>query len=170
MPSPADDSVTYRTLDIFRSYDCVWQDITASNMNEKAKALAYFCEKNGYYTASAVTDSRGELKFTDLEIGLYLVARTKTDPANRDFNTDPLLFFIPQDIGGRAQYDITATPKFSYTSSDDPDIPDTSDSGHDGFLPQTGQLLWPVTLLSVLGCFLILGGSFLLRKEGKREE
>ena len=40
----------------------------------------------------------------------------------------------------------------------------------DDVLPQTGQLMWPVTLLAVLGCFLILAGSFLMRKEGLGEK
>ena len=96
-----DSSVTYTTLDRFRSYDCDWQQQAASKMNEKAKALAYYCENNGYYTDFAVTDAQGILKFVDLSAGLYLVARTKTAPSNGDFITDPLLVFIPQDIKGR---------------------------------------------------------------------
>ena len=160
-------SVTYATLPDFDNYDCDWQNITASKMNEKAKALAFYCEKNGYYTASAVTDQNGELKFEDLEIGLYLVARTKTDPSNEDFTTDPLLFFVPQNVNGETIYDIAATPKFSYLLQGDPDSPKTPS---DSALPQTGQLMWPITVLAVLGCFLILGGSALLRKEGSDEK
>ena len=162
--------VSYTTRAQFESYDCDWQNTAASKMNEKAKALAYYCEKNRCYTASAVTDQNGELTFDHLEIGLYLVARAKTDPANADFVTDPLLVFIPESVNGEAIYDIVATPKFSYSSPGDPGSPDAPRTPSDGTLPQTGQLMWPVTLLAVLGCFLILAGSFLLRKEGSGEK
>ena len=164
-----DSSVSYTTLEQFRSYDCDWQHQAASKMNEKAKALAYYCEKNGYYTDSAVTDANGTLKFGDLSVGLYLVARTKTAPSNGDFVTDPLLVFIPQSVNGEAIYDVTATPKFSYVGGDTPQ-PTDDRTPPDDSLPQTGQLMWPVTLLSVLGCFLILGGSALMRKEGSGEK
>ena len=158
-----ESSVVYTTLEKFENYDCDWQNQTASKMNEKAKALAYFCEKNHLYTASAVTDQNGELKFEELSVGLFLIARTKTDSANEDFITDPLLVFIPQIVNGEAVYDVISTPKFSYSSPYTPDKPRTPS---DSALPQTGQLLWPVTLLAVLGCLLIIIGSALLRKEG----
>ena len=160
-------SVDFTTLKQFEDYDCDWMNQSASKMNEKAKALAYFCEKNHYYTASAVTDKNGELKFEDLKIGLYLVARTKTASKNQDFITDPLLVFIPEFINGERIFDVVATPKFSYSS---PGVPDKPKTPSDSTLPQTGQLLWPVTVLAVLGCLLILGGSALLRKEGAHEK
>jgi hypothetical protein len=166
-----DDKVTYMTLEAFKSYDCDWTSLSASKMNAKAKALAYYCEKDRYYTDSAVTGSGGECFFDRLGIGLYLVSRTKTDAANLDFTTDPLLFFMPQNVNGVIEYDVVATPKFSYISPGNP--PDGSNGGgkiSDDVLPQTGQLMWPVTLLAVLGCFLILVGSFLMRKEGLGEK
>ena len=168
--SIADDSVTYTTRERFLSYDCNWQKLASSKMNEKAKALAYYCEENGYYTASAVTDEHGELRFEDLDDGLYLVARTKVDPANADFITDPLLFFVPQDVNGEIIYDDVFTPKFSYSSSQEPMTPRKPKTPSDGVLPQTGQLLWPVTVFAMLGCMMIFIGSVLLRKEGSDEE
>ena len=163
----SESSVRYVTLSPFKSYDCDWARQSSSVMNDKAKALARHCEQNDCYTDSAATDRNGELKFDDLETGLYLVARTKTADANRDFVTDPLLFFIPQDMNGEPEYDISATPKFSYISPYGNDEPHTPS---DGTLPQTGQLLWPVTLLAVLGCFLIIGGSALMSREGSDEK
>ncbi|MBQ6152785.1 MAG: hypothetical protein IJJ15_03475 [Ruminococcus sp.] len=168
--SITDSSVTYTTREDFTSYDCDWQTMAASKMNEKAKALAYYCEKNSCFTASAVTDQNGELQFENLSVGLYLVARTKTDAANADFITDPLLFFVPQSVNDETVYDIVATPKFSYSSPGKSNTPGTPKSPSDGTLPQTGQLLWPITVLAVLGCLLILGGSALLRKEGSGEK
>ena len=165
--SITESSVVYRTREQFSSYDCNWQKQAASKMNDKAKALAYYCEKNHLYTASAVTDNRGELIFDDLEVGLYLVARTQTASANRDFTTDPLLVFIPQSVNGEEIYEVVSTPKYSYSS---PGSSDTPDPPSDGSLPQTGQLMWPVTLMAVLGCLLILSGSALLRKEGSGEK
>lgn len=165
-----DSSVIYTTLEQFGAYDCDWQNTAASEMNEKAKALAYYCGNNHYYTVSAVTDRSGSLRFEGLKAGLYLVARTKTDPANEDLITDPLLVFIPETVNGSVIYDVVCTPKFSYFSQDDPIPPDVPDSPSGGDLPQTGQLMWPVTVLAVLGCFLILGGSALLREEGSDEK
>lgn len=157
-------SARYTTRELFSSYDCDWDRLSASNLNAKARALASYCEKNGYYTDSELTDTFGECRFDDLEIGLYLAARTKTDPANRDFITEPLLFFLPQNVNGENEYSVVATPKFSYSD------PGTSPGDDGRRLPQTGQLLWPVTLLAVLGCLLILVGSFLFRKEERGEE
>jgi hypothetical protein len=166
-----DTSVTYTTRSDFKSYDCDWRRISASAMNAKAKSLAYYCKQNGLYTEARTTDKNGECFFGNLEIGLYLVARTKTDPENDDFTTDPLLFFLPQSVNGETIYEIVATPKFSYISAIDPiDSPGGKTHSGDNTLPQTGQLLWPVTLLSVLGCLMILAGSFLLRKEGLGEK
>lgn len=162
-----ESSVSYRTLRQFEDYDCDWKVQPASIMNAKAKALAFFCEKEHLYTSTAVTDKNGELRFDELDLGLYLVARTRTDPANEDFITDPLLVFIPGIVNGEVIYDVVSTPKFSYSSQVIPDDPKTSS---DGSLPQTGQLMWPVTVLAVLGCFLILGGSLLLRKEDPGEK
>ena len=162
-----DLSVSYMTLTQFENYDCDWKNLAASKMNEKAKALAYFCEKNHLYTESAVTGSNGELKFEDLSAGLYLAARTRIASENEDFNTDPLLVFIPENVNSEIIYEVVSTPKFSYSSPDKQVIPVTPS---DSSLPQTGQLMWPVTLLAVLGCFLILGGSALLRKESSVEK
>ena len=166
----SDASVTYTTRSEFKNFDCEWQKISASAMNAKAKTLAYYCEQNGCYTESRTTDKNGECVFENLGIGLYLVARTKTDPDNTDFNTDPLLFFMPQNVNGVIIYDVVATPKFSYTSADDPSgNPGGKSQPADRTLPQTGQLLWPITLLAVMGCLMILAGSFLMRKEGLGE-
>ncbi len=156
--------VSCSTLPSFKSYDCDWLDQTASKMNEKAKALAYYCEKNSLYTDKQTTDTKGELTFDGLEIGLYLVSRTMVDPQNEDFITDPLLVFVPQYVNGEMVYDVVSRPKFSYLSPVQPDDPDSPERPSDTILPQTGQLMWPITVLAVVGCFLILGGSTLLRK------
>lgn len=165
--SITDSSVTYTTLEQFKNYNCEWQNTAASKLNEKAKALAYYCKQTGSFSAVAVTDSNGVLKFDNLEIGLYLAVRTKTAPANEDIITDPLLVFIPENINGEIIYDLVSSPKFSYAS---PHNPDSSGMPSGGTLPQTGQLMWPITLLAVLGCFMILVGSALLRRGGSDEK
>lgn len=162
--SVTDTAVSYATLPRFMDYDCDWAAIAASKRNEKAKALAYYCEKNSLYTDRQTTDANGELRFDRLAIGLYLVARTKTAAANAEYSTDPLLIFIPQYVNGKAEYNVLSKPKFSNRSPAQPDNPDSPERPSDETLPQTGQLLWPITALAVIGCFLILGGSALLKK------
>ena len=156
-----DSSVVYHTRDQFDSFDCDWKNMPSSSMNEKAKDLAEFCEDHGYYAATRTTDGNGELKFEDLEFGLYLVARTKVDAVNEDFITDPLLVFLPQKVNGKAVYDIVASPKFSYLHGDTPGDPS---------LPQTGLLIWPIAPLAVIGCLLILSGVFLRKKVNSDEK
>ena len=164
-------SLKYTTLKPFKSFDCEWNKLSASELNEKAKALAYYCRKNKCFTGKRATDENGELIFNDLQVGLYLVARTKTHPDNKDFVTNPLLVFIPQNISGKAVYYVVSTPKYSYLSAEDNEqLVDTENLPDDGSLPQTGQLLWPVSWLAVLGCALIIGGSVLARKESSGEK
>ncbi len=151
--------MVYTTETAFSRFDCDWLNTASSDLNRIAEDLTDFSQKNQLFTAFAVTDNNGELSFGSLEIGLYLVARTKTAPANERFETDPLLAFIPEEVDGNVIYDVTATPKFSYHSP-----------ASDPALPQTGLLLWPVTVLAVLGCLLIICGSFLLRKEHDSEK
>lgn len=165
----ADASITpsevrYTTLTPFLSYDCNWKNQSATGMNEKAKALAAYCERNGYYTDTRTTDANGELTFDHLTVGLYLVARTKVDAVNEDFVTDPLLFFVPQNVNGEAAYQVVASLKFSYLSAEEDRKPS------DPTLPQTGQLMWPIGPLATIGCLLILAGVAFRRKGDSGEE
>lgn len=152
-----EDAAVYSTLKAFRSFDCDWPNTAASELDDIAEELSHFCKENRLFTSSALTDTKGELTFNDLAPGLYLVSRTKTASSNEEFITDSLLVFIPEMINGEIIYDVVSTPKFSYDPPDEP-------------LPQTGQLLWPVTVFSVLGAVLIICGIFLFRKEDKGEK
>lgn len=153
------DITLYTTREEFLGFDRTWLSAPASELNDTAQELSGYCLEKKLFMLSAVTDSSGELKFSDLEPGLYLVSRTKTAAANSDFTTDPLLVFLPETVSGEVIYDAVSTPKFSYV----PDKPD-------GQLPQTGQLLWPSAVFSSLGAFLIILGLLLCRKENRNEK
>ena len=177
-----DGSISYTTLECFKEYDCQWQSLPASGINQKAAALTAYCTKNDMFTDSKTTDKNGELKFLDLDSGLYLAVRTKINDANSAYSISPMLIFIPETVNGKVEYNVVSTPKIGYINinepkkgsrddtkkPNDPETPKTTKTpktSWDDILPQTGQLLWPVVVLAVIGGFLILGGSAALPKE-----
>ena len=120
--------------------------------------------------------SEGDVSFTDLTPGLYLVMQETLSEGNRKIN--PFLISIPDAAGSYAVsaapkngFEIptpspTTTPKPSVTPStpSTPKSPSSPSSGSKSTLPQTGQLWWPVPVLCGSGLALIIGGFRLKRK------
>jgi len=116
-------------------------------------------------------DSKGNVLFTGLKPGLYLVVHTKkvqikTSDEKVTYTINPFLVSIPQKKDGTYIYDVSTKPKVSPEKDrkDNPDNPDKPEKRHKR-LPQTGQLWWPVMLLGAAGAVCIVIGMLRKRKE-----
>ena len=65
--------------------------------------------KNNISSITKVTDSNGNIKFNDLDLGLYLIVQSK-QTLNYS-NIDSFLIYTPAIINNKWSYDIEATPK-----------------------------------------------------------
>ncbi len=46
----------------------------------------------------------------------------------------------------------------------------TDDGSSTGKLPQTGQLVWPIPVLAVIGALAVMAGAYLMLTDGRREK
>ncbi|NEG88664.1 cell surface protein [Bifidobacterium aerophilum] len=103
----------FRTLESFSQFDRDWAGLTSSELNAAAKQLDAYATKNRLYAISDTTNAAGRATFTDLEPGIYLIARTAAASANRRYDCDPFLVSVPETNGGATEFAVTAEPKFS---------------------------------------------------------
>ncbi len=112
--------------------------------------------------ATQTIDANGQVRFTDLPVGLYLMVQ-KT-PAPGYAKMSPFLVSLPYLENGSYCYDLTATPKTDLDRTPPP-TPTPPPS-----LPPTGQLWWPVPLLLCGGLLLCAVGGLVGRKKGLDED
>ncbi len=98
----------------------------------------------------------GKVFFDDLATGLYLLTQTAPSEGGRQMNS--FLLSIPD---GEGSYEIIAAPKPGITT---PAVTPTLTPTPPPFIPQTGQLWWPVPILAIAGMVLLTLGFALRRK------
>ena len=113
----------------------------------------------------------GKVTFPHLPFGLYLVVQ-KTTPAGYG-KTEPFLVSLPYLYEGEYQYDVASEPKTDLerevpTKPTSPPTKPTPSSGG-GKLPQTGQLWWPVPVLTCGGLGCIVVGLLRRRRDGDED-
>lgn len=147
-------------------------DLESSSL---ATDLAIYAAQNDCASTTEQIDFNGVVTFDDLELGLYLLVQY--EPAPNYLPVNPFLVSVPQTEDGAYIYDVDASPKvqlvFMEGDDDDgnpppPDLPDEPDKPDEPKLPQTGQLNWPVPLLTVAGLGLFALGFMLC--SGKKKE
>lgn len=127
-------------------------DFTGS-WQEAAKALTAYTTDHNISADRSGTTADGSVTFSGLEAGLYLVIGAPTVSENTTYT--PTLFLVYVDGA------VTAYVKADISSPDPgPDGPD---------IPQTGQLWWPVLVLTICGAGLI-AVWLLRRKSGECED
>lgn len=131
------------------------EDIEAS---ETAKALADYAEERSLSGTEQRADSDGKISFEDLAPGLYLLMQ-KDPPAGYE-RVQPFLVSLPMEQDGVYVYDVDASPKVSLETltPSRPPQPPQSNEPTDPTLPQTGQLNWPIPILTVSGLILLSFG------------
>ena len=139
--------------------------LDASNA-ELAKNLAKFASDKSVKaktTLKATEDS--VLKFSDLEVGLYLI--TQSTASTGYSIMDPFLISIPGKETEKDRYNVNASPKMGKIQKETTPPPKDNTPPSGGKLPQTGQLWWPVAVLLAAGVILLGVGVF-RRRSGNR--
>lgn len=109
----------------------------------------------------------GKALFDDLATGLYLIIQ-KT-PSTGYSSINPFLVSVPYWDGSQYQYDVDAKVKTELTLEPSKPTEPEKDSGSNTNsgskppkkLPQTGQLTWPIPVLTVAGMVLFALGWWL---------
>lgn len=112
----------------------------------------------------------GEAHFEDLLPGLYVVTQTEEEACDGFAPIRPFLISLPRWVEDHYIYDITAEPKVSLET--EPTVPTTTEPTEptDPWLPQTGQLNWPVPAMAAAGLALCAAGWFLCFGKKERNE
>ncbi len=146
------DTIRYVTLPDFQPYACDWGALNANQLRENAKALASVAAQHGKYAGIATVDEQGSASFENIAPALYLVLRTKVTESHKQYSVDPFLVSIPMKWEGDILSNVIASPKYGWTPPEER-------------LPQTGQLKWPVPVLTGLGVAFILIGLRMYKKK-----
>lgn len=134
-----------------------------------AAALAEYAGSASLTGKTQGIGSDGKTAFGDLAPGLYLVVQQ--EPAEGYYPVAPFLVSVPMYDGSDYQYDVDATPKVELNRA--PETEPTKPSawnGDDPGLPQTGQTVWLVPVLGMIGVVLILVGVALRSGKGRRDD
>ena len=126
-----------------------------------AKALADYAKDHAKGTTLPVP--QGGAKFAELSTGLYLIVQEEAAQGYEKAN--PFLVTVPMQEDGVYKYDVDASPKTSVKKAP----ATTTTPPKDSTLPQTGQLNWPVPVLTIAGLLLFAAGwalCFGKRKDG----
>ena len=105
-------------------------------------------------------DEKGNYVFADLPTGLYLIYQHKS--AQNYSDIQPFLVSVPFLKDGEYEYRISAKVKTELYKA----IPEAPSEDLEK-LPQTGQLLWPIPLLAVIGFGFCVLGVYLRREKKK---
>lgn len=155
---------------------------------ELAVNLAEYADKKGITGTVREIASDGTVSFGNLQTGLYLLVQ---QTAAQGYNAvTPFLVSVPMQAadGSGWVYDVDAGPKVELTKTqtpDNPDDPNNPDNPNDPNkpdtpgskpytpiierLPQTGQLNWPIPVMTIAG-LLLLALGWKMRQETAVEE
>ena len=151
--------------------------------NPEDSELAGKLEKNLSDSTKGITkeiDAKGHVGYTDLSAGLYLLVQTKASDGYEKIES--FLVSVPFKIEDEWVYDVEASPKMETITTVKPHAPKPGTSKPDtpvsntpktwtkseevgNRLPQTGQLDWPIPILSIAGLLLFSAGWMLRRSE-----
>ena len=139
-------------------------DIAELNSSALPQELATIAKEKNLKGKTQTVNQKGEIVFSDLEIGLYLIVQEKAAPGYSKVN--PFLVSVPYNDDGHYVYDVNTAPKnLPEPEPTDPTEPPPPE------LPQTGQNNWPVPVLAVVGLLLIAAGiCFCNGGKRKRDE
>ena len=123
--------------------------------------LTYAMEQGLEFDVHEVS-ADGTVAFEDLKLGLYLVAQV--DPAEGYEAINPFLIGMPNLEDGVYTYQVEASPKVSVKPLPTEPPKPTEPRPPEPYLPQTGQLNWPVPLMAAAGLVLFAAGWSMWRK------
>lgn len=146
------------------------EDMTSADLGDAALAADLWAHAQAFSAVqpvmTAAVASDGTLSFAPVGVGLYLVVQTEA--ADGYLPASPFLVSVPVRDGEGYDYSVDASPKITIETDPTPDTPDTPPSPPDDpDLPSTGQLRWPIPVLTIAGLLLFALGWSLYVK-GKR--
>lgn len=115
-----------------------------------AERLAKYAEENNLSGQPRELGNNGFAAFSPLTPGLYLLVQREAGSGYLPVR--PFFVSMPQQMDGELCFHVDASPK----CAPEPDGPK---------IPQTGQLRWPVPVMTGLGLLLLAAGLLLYRKE-----
>lgn len=168
----------FEKTDAMTAFGGSYEDIGSAELAEKAAA---FVEKHQLPAYGTAKNRNGKAVFSGLELGLYLVVQTEASEGYEPLK--PFLVSVPMSEDGGYVYEVNAEGKFElHRESESPEHPshtqtDSTPSSRtpsspakpsEPFLPQTGQLNWPIPVLAALGMCLFSVGWML--RFGRRKD
>lgn len=160
-----DGNYDFENLPEFAGFHKDMSDLTSA---ELARCLADFVNSHNILPVDTRDNRTGSVTFLELSHGLYLVVQVEA--ASGYEAVQPFLVTVPMLEDGHYVYDVNAYGKTALKKAKT-DPAGTSPTGTvprgtapAGGLPQTGQLNWPIPVLALTGCVLILIGLACSRK------
>lgn len=141
-------------------------DLSKLSGLDTAAVLAEYARTQNIPGQTQPMDETGTVRFAPLETGVYLIVQGETSPGYEPVR--PFLVTVPLTVGESVYYDIDASPKVALTP--EPSAPTTPTEPTDPWLPQTGQLNWPVPVMAVAGALLFGAGGILCFGKRKNNE
>ncbi len=137
-----------------------------NNISSQADKLAEYVFSNSVSGEQKSVGSDGRISFQNLDLGIYLIMQTE-DSNNYD-TIKPFVITIPNNDNGKLVYDVDAGPKVGtdVVTTQTTEKLTEKVTKPDSFLPQTGELVWPIPLLTAGGLILFILG-LCLRKPRK---
>lgn len=141
--------------------------VSLENLNDSAlaKTLADYTAANGIAGTKLQIDAEGKISFPELQLGLYLLVQE--DAAEGYAKVAPFLVSVPAMENGVYVYDVDGSPKLSLELAPTDPPPETTQPPK---LPQTGQIQWPIPVLTVGGLLLITLGAYLCTNAKKKSD
>lgn len=160
------------TFTLTEAYAASGADLTDLTDTALAAGLADYTTANGIAGEEVTIGSDGTAAADGLALGLYLVMQDQ--PAEGYEPIAPFLVSVPMwdETAGAYLYTVDAAPKLGGLTKTPPAAtaapakpdagdPDTVTTATAATLPQTGQLNWPVPVLTLAGLLLMLAGWYL---------
>ena len=159
-----DGNYSFALTEAFAGSGVSLDDLTDKTL---AATLAAYAESKGLSGTTISIGSNGAWSAEGLELGLYLIVQY--DPADGFEAISPFIVSVPmydEDTDSYI-YDVNAQPKLETLTQAEVTTTQT-DTPKEDSLPYTGQLLWPIPIMAVLGAVLLLAGIKLRRSKGRR--
>jgi len=131
--------------------------------SDTAKQVEQYIQDQQIAADQTIQNTNGKIVFEDLKPGLYLI--TQKTPSTGYYSLNPFFVSLPvkDQTTGTYQYHVSASGKFEMIpTTDTPHVPEKPT---DPKLPQTGQLNWPIPVLTVGGMAIFVFGWVLHSKK-----
>lgn len=138
--------------------------LTDLNNSTLAQTLADYTSANSILGTKRTIDAEGKVDFAGLQLGLYLLVQE--DAAAGFEKVKPFLVSVPVQENGEYVYDVDGSPKLALEQIPTDPPPETTQPPK---LPQTGQVQWPIPVLTVGGMLLMTLGAYLC-VNGKKKQ